>query len=131
MNKMQTLYAIDKVAARIFEDIPKVRRIGRESGYLTVRTRMGRVADKMMDTVIELSGITIWIDPRTDDEEILTDEEIYTEVREAITTDRQYAAESVMYWQSHGGDLKNIATMLKTDVDVLVDLLKEFTEADT
>ena len=128
MNKMQTLYAIDRVAARIFEDVPKVRRIGRES--VIIRARMDRIADKMMDAVIELSGITVWIDTR-DDDEVLTDEEIYTEVREAITSDRQYAVESVMYWQSRGGDLKNIATMLETDVDVLVDLLKEFAEADT
>ena len=60
-----------------------------------------------------------------------TDNEIYAEVREAITSDRQYAAESVMYWQSHGEDLKHIATMLETTVDVLVDILEEFTEADT
>ncbi len=60
-----------------------------------------------------------------------TDEEIYIEVREAITSDRQYAAESIMHWQSKGEDLKHIATMLETDVDVLVDLIEEFTEAGT
>lgn len=56
------------------------------------------------------------------------DEEVCAEVRNAIIDDRQYAFESVMYWQSGGHDLADIAGRLETDVVVLVDLIDEFGE---
>ena len=55
-------------------------------------------------------------------------EEICTEVHQAIIDDRQYAFESVMYWQNGGHDLAEIAGRLGTEVVVLVDLIDEFGE---
>jgi hypothetical protein len=55
---------------------------------------------------------------------------IYAQVRDAMSTDRQYVYESIIYWQSKGDDLATIATNLETEVVVLVDIIDEFSEAD-
>lgn len=51
---------------------------------------------------------------------------IYAQVRDAISTDRQYVYGSILQWQSRGDDIETIATNLETTTDVLIDIIDEF-----
>ena len=47
-------------------------------------------------------------------------------VHDALTTNRQFAFNNVAWWKSHGQDIETIAENIKTSVDVVNDLIKEF-----
>ena len=127
MNQIETADKICAITKNVFASVGEIRKIGRDSEHV-YQARMDQFADALMDTGVEMLGIINDLDPRVDDEDVLTDEEIYAEVRVALKYDRQYAAESVMQWQSDGQDLEDIAGWLETSVEVLTDLIDEFTE---
>lgn len=127
MNQIETADKICAITKNVFTSVGEIRKIGKDSEHV-YQARMDQFADALMNTVVEMAGVINDLDPIVDDEDILTDEEIYAEVRVALKYDRQYAAESVMQWQSGGQDLEDIAGWLETSVDVLTNLIDEFTE---
>jgi len=56
------------------------------------------------------------------------EEQAYDEVREAMKTDRQLAAESIILWRNQGEDAETVATNLHSTIENLNDIIDEFEE---
>lgn len=115
MNKVETITEIDDAIGNLTDAVYHLNRTLKSDHVYQARIEqythsIGTILDELEDIRNEI------------------DEEVHTEVRKAITDDRQYAFESVMYWQSKGHDLAEIAGRLETEVVVLVDLVDEFGE---
>lgn len=116
MNKIETITEIDDAVCNLTDAVYYLNDTLKSDHIYQARIEqfthsIGTIIDELEDTRNEI------------------DEEICTEVRKAITDDRQYTAESVMYWQNVGHDLAEIAGWLETEVVVLVDLIDEYMEA--
>lgn len=116
MDECETVEELETLIADMHRALNRMGRIGRGSDHVQ-EARIDQYARQMLSAVDYLYLIQ---------DEIL--DETYMDVKDALTTDHQYAAESVMHWQSNGHDLDDIAGWLETSVDVLTDLIDEFTE---
>lgn len=113
MDEYETVEELETLISDMHRSLNRMGRIGRESDR-TQEARIDQFARQMLSAVDYLYTVQ---------DGIL--EEIYWDVENALTNDRQYAAESVMYWQSKGQDLGDIAGRLETSVEVLTDLIDE------
>lgn len=115
MNKIETITEIDDAIGNLIDAVYHLNRTLKSDHVYQARIEqfthsIGTIIDELEDMRNEIG------------------EEICTEVHQAITDDRQYAFELVMYWQSKGHDLAEIAGRLGTEDVVLVDLIDEFGE---
>ena len=116
MNEYETVEELKTLSADMHRSLHRMGRIGRGSDHVQ-EARIDQYARQMLSAVDYLYEIQ---------DDILN--ETYIDVKDALVTDHQYAAESIMYWRSKGHDLDEIATWIETSVDVLIDLVDEFTD---
>ena len=115
MNEYETMEELKTLIADLHWCIHKMGGIGKASDHVQ-EARMDQYARQMLSAVDYLYTIR---------DDIL--DETYTDVKDALVTDHQYAAESIMHWQSKGQDLSVIAEMLETSLEALIDIIDECT----
>ena len=116
MDEFETADELETLITDMHRALNRMGRIGRDSDHVQ-EARIDQYARQMLSAVDYLYTLQ---DGMLDD--------VCMDVKNALVTDRQYAAESVMCWQSKGQDLEDIAGWLETSVEVLTDLIDEFTE---
>ena len=114
MNEFETADELEILIADMHRALNRMGRIGRESDHVQ-QARIDQFARQMLSVVDYLYTVQ---------DEIL--DETYSDVKDALITDHQYAAESITYWINKGDDVATIADRLGTIEEVVVYMLKEY-----
>lgn len=114
MDEFETAYELEILIADMHRALNRMGRIGRESDHVQ-QARIDQFARQMLSAVDYMYTLQ---------DEIL--DMTYSDVKDALTTDHQHAAESIMYWISKCYDVADIASRLGTTTTVIHDILDEF-----
>lgn len=119
MDEFETADELETLIADMHRSLNRMKRIGRESDHAQ-EARMDQFARQMLSAVDYLYTVQ---------DEIL--DSTYSDVKDALITDHQYAAESITYWINKGDDIATIAARLDTTEEVVVDMCGEYGWGDT
>lgn len=114
MDEFETTDELEILIADMHRSINRMDRIGKESDHAQ-EARIDQFVRQMGAAVDYLYTIH---------DEIL--DETYSDVKDALITDHQYAAESITYWINKGDDIAIIAARLDTTEEVVVDMCGEY-----
>ena len=115
MNEPETIHELDNAINNMIDAVYSLNK-AKKSDHI-YQARIEQFTCQIETMIDQLEDI------RDDGNEL-----IYADVRRAIDDDRQYAAESIIYWWNKGHGLSEIAGWLHTSVNVLTDLIDEYTE---